>query len=201
MQVSAVTTRMELEALAPEWNRLLHASSSESIFLTWEYISAWVDAVAPSADLYVLVVRNANDELVGIAPFYRRRIRLRSVLTYRCLCILGGDASPAEYLDLILHRDHEQPVPDALGAALARRSGWDCIWIPRVAEWTGAPERLDRLVHGASALSGRPRQISAVWPMTSSINLSAGANIPGAPAPISTGNSGWTPLSTLTSGS
>src|SRR5258706_89957 len=118
MEVSAVTTRTELEALAPEWNDLLQASCADTIFLTWEYISAWLDAVAPRAELHVLTVRNGSGELVGIAPFYRRRILLRSVLTYRCLCILGDNESPAEYLDLIVRRDQQQQVLDALGAAL-----------------------------------------------------------------------------------
>jgi len=149
MQVSTVTTRMELEALAPEWNALLQASRADTIFLTWEYISAWLDAVAPRAKLHVLAVRNGTGELVGIAPFYRRQIRLRRVLTYRCLCILGGHASPAEYLDLIVRHDQEQPVLDALGVALTRSRDWDCIWIPRMAGWTGAPERLDRLARAA----------------------------------------------------
>src|SRR5882724_10534270 len=110
MEVSAVTTRTELEALAPEWNALLQASCADTIFLTWEYISAWLDAVAPRAELRVLAVRNGRGELVGIAPFYRRRIRLRSVLTYRCLCVLGDYEGPAEYLDLIVRGDQEEPV-------------------------------------------------------------------------------------------
>jgi len=149
MEISAVTTRMELEALAPEWNGLLQASCADTIFLTWEYISAWLDAVAPRAELHVLTVRNESGELVGIAPFYRRRILLRSVLTYRCLCILGDHGGPAEYLDLIVHRDHEQPVLDTLAAALTCSRDWDCMWIRRVAGWTGAPERLGRLVRAA----------------------------------------------------
>jgi CelD/BcsL family acetyltransferase involved in cellulose biosynthesis len=151
MEVSAVTTRTELEVLASEWNDLLQASSADTIFLTWEYISAWLDAVAPQAELHVLTVRNGRGELVGIAPFYRRRIHLRGTLAYRCLCILGGHASPAEYLDLIVRRDQEKPVLDALGAALARSGDWDCIWIPRVAGWTGASERLDALARGVGS--------------------------------------------------
>ncbi|MDO8480159.1 MAG: GNAT family N-acetyltransferase [Candidatus Rokubacteria bacterium] len=149
MLISTITTRTELDALAPEWNDLLQASRADTIFLTWEYISAWLDAAASSAELHVLAVRDQSGNLVGIAPFYRRQIRLCRVLTHRCLCILGEHASPAEYLDLILHRDQEQPVLDALGAALARRSDWDCIWIPKVAGWTGAPERLTRLARSA----------------------------------------------------
>lgn len=148
MEVSAVTTRTELEALAPEWNDLLQASCADTIFLTWEYISAWLDAVAPRAELHVLTVRNGSGELVGIAPFYRRRILLRSVLTYRCLCILGDYESPAEYLDLIVRRDQQAQVLDALGAALTSSRDWDCIWIRRVAGWTGAPKRLDGLARG-----------------------------------------------------
>jgi CelD/BcsL family acetyltransferase involved in cellulose biosynthesis len=149
MQVSTITTRMELEALAPEWNDLLQASRADTIFLTWEYISAWLDTVAPTAELQVLAVRNQSGELVGIAPFHRRRIRLKGMLTYYCLCVLGDYASPAGYLDLIVHPDQEQSVLDALGAALTRRKDWDCIWIPKMAGWTGAAERVDRFARAA----------------------------------------------------
>src|SRR5438445_11330075 len=125
MQVSAVTTRTELEAIAPEWNVLLQDSRADTIFLTWEYISSWLDAVAPHAEPLVLVARDESGRLVGIAPFYRRQIRLRGFLTYRCLCTLGDHSSPAEYPDLIVRRDQEESVLAALGAALGRRRDWD----------------------------------------------------------------------------
>ena len=63
MNVSVLRTRAELEALGPEWNHVLQASRANTIFLTWEYISAWLDTVGSDIDLNVLAVRGASGQL------------------------------------------------------------------------------------------------------------------------------------------
>jgi len=75
------------------------------------------------------VARDESGRLAGIAPFYRRPIRLRGFLTYRCLCRLGDRGSLAEYPDLIVRRDQEESVLAAIGAALGRCRDWDWIWV------------------------------------------------------------------------
>jgi CelD/BcsL family acetyltransferase involved in cellulose biosynthesis len=142
MTARVLTRRDELEALAAEWNGLLRCSGANSIFLTWEWISTWIDVVSPAAPLLVVAVRDASGRLEAIAPFYRRTMELGGFVPFTSLHVLGGPESGAEYPDLILRPESADDALRAIGAALrARSSEWDCIWLPYVASWTGARER------------------------------------------------------------
>ena len=69
MNAELIRDRKGFEALAREWNSLLESSSADSIFLTWEWISSWLDTVHPAADLFVIAIRDGQGSLVGFAPF------------------------------------------------------------------------------------------------------------------------------------
>lgn len=142
MTASVLTNRDELDALASEWNGLLQRSGANSIFLTWEWISTWLDVVSPDARLLVVTVRDATGRLAAIAPFYRRTMQLAGFVPFTSLHVLGGPESGAEYPDLILRSDVADEALRAVGTALHERAGeWDCIWLPYVASWSGARQR------------------------------------------------------------
>jgi CelD/BcsL family acetyltransferase involved in cellulose biosynthesis len=151
-----------LRSLEPEWNPLLARSRADSIFLTWEWIDAWRQAVGEAVRPFVVALRDGQGRVQAIAPLYLGRLRLLGCLSYRTLRILGDYHSGAEYGDWIVPRDREQLAPVLASALAAARRCWDCIWMPNVAGWTGARER----VLGACAASGlrvrdRPRDFSA----------------------------------------
>jgi CelD/BcsL family acetyltransferase involved in cellulose biosynthesis len=135
-----------LRPLAAEWSRLLPASRADSVFLTWEWIDAWRQAGGEKVRPLVVVARDAEGSLAGIAPFYRWTYRLLGAVPYRTLRILGDFGSGADYLDWILRKDCEEAASEALARALIAQRGWDGIWIPSVAGWTGAGHRI---VHAA----------------------------------------------------
>ena len=101
LAVETITTREGLETCAEQWNDLLDESSARTIFLTWEWVSAWLDVVNPNAQLMVVVVRDEDGSLVAIAPFYQTQMHLLGLIGYRCLRVLGDIDSGAEYPDLI----------------------------------------------------------------------------------------------------
>lgn len=141
--VEVIRDRESFLALAPEWNDLLRASRADAIFLSFEWMQCWLQAVHPSVRLFVITVRDRAGRLVGIAPHHVASFRLGRVLPYRILRILGDYASGAEYLDWIVDASEEEPVCAAIAQTLARHdSSWDCIWMPFVAGWTGASERV-----------------------------------------------------------
>lgn len=148
MRVDVIRDRSGLEALAGEWNRLLARSRADNVFLTWEFISAWVDVARPGCKLCVLAVRDSQGALVGIAPFHRHRLKLAGVVEYHCLRVLGDAGGAADYPDLIVQADRELEVLRALGRHMAAMPGWDCLWLGRAAGWTGTVERLRELADG-----------------------------------------------------
>jgi CelD/BcsL family acetyltransferase involved in cellulose biosynthesis len=82
----------------------------------------------------------------------------------RALRVLGDYHSGGEYGDWILERQREAEIGISLARALVgagRR--WDCLWMPRVAGWTGARERLQAACAPAGLrVRSRSKEFSAV---------------------------------------
>ena len=159
-----VTTREQLQAYAGEWNDLLARSRANTIFLTWEWVSAWLDAVYPDAPLMVVAVRDGDGRLAAVAPFYRSHLRLLGLLRYRCLRVIGDCHCGAEYMDIIVREGCEEAATASIVESLLRHADpWDCIYVPNVAGWTGGLGRLAAGLGGALAyVHTRPRSFAAV---------------------------------------
>jgi CelD/BcsL family acetyltransferase involved in cellulose biosynthesis len=131
LRADIVTTRDGLEALAGEWNDLLFSSPACSVFLTWEWITAWLETIRPDARLFVVVVRDEQGRLAAVGPFYQAACTLVGLLEYSALRILGDAVSGSEYGNIIARRDVEQDATIAVLSFLADHTGsWDLIWLP-----------------------------------------------------------------------
>lgn len=159
-----------MKALEAEWNTLLSASSADCLFLTWEWISSWIEIAGANVDPWFVVVRDAGDGLVGVAPFYLAHTRLLGVVGFRTLRIASDHATGFEYGDWIVDASVEREVYAEIGHELARRRrAWDIIWMPRMSGWSGALERITRAADDASLpWHERPHPFSAV-PLPSSL--------------------------------
>lgn len=143
MNVAILEDWKAVTALEGEWNRLLVASRANAIFLTWEWISAWADTGGREQQPFVICVRDGAANLVGVAPFYRSKLRFGGVIPYRTLRIMADVATGSEYPDLIVSPPVEPEVTRLIiDALLHSRSQWDCLWLPNVAGWTGALNRV-----------------------------------------------------------
>ena len=70
METALFKTTDVFEALAPEWNSLLHNSQADTPFLTHEWQRTWADCLcACEGELHLLTVRDGG-ALVGIAPLF-----------------------------------------------------------------------------------------------------------------------------------
>ncbi len=149
-----ISDKNEFSSLSDEWNSLLSSSSgADSLFLTHEWISTWLNEVNLDAELFVIAVEN-GDELVGLAPFYLSRLKFFRLLNRPCLKVLGDLYAGSEYLDLILLPEYESAAIEAITAELNNhRSRWDSIWLPYVATWTGASDRFHKLIDGLNVLT------------------------------------------------
>jgi CelD/BcsL family acetyltransferase involved in cellulose biosynthesis len=123
LRVACVDTHSAFHALAGEWNDVLAGSASNNLFLTWEWVSTWWEIYGAGSQLHVLVARDEDDRIVGIAPLQRRR---RTMLGLHAIGVVefigaGGDVTP-EQLDFIVAAGAEAVVTPALLAHLAADS-------------------------------------------------------------------------------
>jgi len=130
-------------SLEKEWNGLLSNSRADTIFLTWEWMKSWVEVAGKSIIPFIISVRDNKGALVGIAPFYLAELRLLGLVPYHVLRIMADYATGLDYADWIVRKDCEAEVSQSIVKVLSTYSKhWDCIWIPNVAGWTGARERI-----------------------------------------------------------
>ena len=136
-----ITSRSEFDCLAPEWNDLLQFSAANSIFLTFEWLSTWLNTVYPQAKLFVIIVRDKRGKLVGAAPFYLTEFKLIKLINYRYLRYIGDCHSGAEYPDIIAHTGLEEECLATIREVIFNYREWDCAWFPNIAGWTGSQKR------------------------------------------------------------
>jgi CelD/BcsL family acetyltransferase involved in cellulose biosynthesis len=99
MTTQVYTDATGFAALRQEWNPLLRNSTSDTIFLTWEWQSTWWEHVG-RGELYLIAVRGGS-QLSGIAPLYLTTaddglkelsiVGCRDVSDYLDLIATGGD--------------------------------------------------------------------------------------------------------------
>lgn len=89
--------------LQSDWNNLLINSSANNIFLTWEWVSTWWKCYKKDFELYLILVRDAEANLVGVGPFVvtkKKVLRLRGISVLQFLGTEVG-ATP-ESLEIVV---------------------------------------------------------------------------------------------------
>jgi len=164
LSAQVITSYEELRAYAPEWNGLLAQSQANSIFLTWEWLSTWLETVGLDAPLLTVAIRNNGGELVAVAPFYRTTLRFLGLMSYKCLRFIGDCLCGSEYPDIIVRDDcKEEALALIMKTLLDCSSSWDCIYLPSVAGWTGAYERFHYMfARGDVFIHERSSEFSAI---------------------------------------
>ena len=109
------------EGLAADWNDLLARSSNDSVFLSWEWVSAWWDVFGDLFEPHVIAARTAAGELVGLAPLMIARGERGEGRQLRALMLMGqrGDTL-AEHLDLIIANEWRTVKEELSSSEIAR---------------------------------------------------------------------------------
>lgn len=116
--IEIIESLARFEALRDEWNELLRNSSSDCLFLTWEWLYTWWKHLSEDRRLHLIAVRG-DGELVALAPLALRPPRLRRLLPFRALEFLGSGSVGSDYLDILIRRGQEPHVLPVLGKFLA----------------------------------------------------------------------------------
>ncbi len=117
MRVVEVHSEAELAGLRSSWNNLLAQSPSDTVFLTWEWVSSWWTAYGTAGALNVVLAFDMDGTLQGIAPMYCQTVEARG-LKYNRLAFIGDSSvdCDSDYLDFIIAAGHEDRVLKAFAA-------------------------------------------------------------------------------------
>src|SRR6202163_2853661 len=100
--IRVVKSLEEFKGLSEKWSALLSETASDNIFLTWEWLYTWARYYLEDNRLLILLVYAEPDRLVGIAPFYIRKVRFFGFLNLREIRFLGTEEVCSSYLDFIV---------------------------------------------------------------------------------------------------
>jgi len=117
MEIQWIEDVGEFDALREEWNQLLSDSSSDSVFLTWEWLRTWWSHFAAHRKLRIAVLRDTG-RLVAIVPLAIRPGSLARLFPFRVVEFLGSGTVGSDYLDVFVRKGAESEVIDALSCAL-----------------------------------------------------------------------------------
>ena len=104
MKVEMITGQKDFKRLRPVWNRLVDESETPSVFLTHEWYSAWWANLSAGRQLYIILIKEENGTLTGIAPCCRAEGRLQFM----------ADKDVTDYCDIIVKKGHSAACLDAL---------------------------------------------------------------------------------------
>jgi CelD/BcsL family acetyltransferase involved in cellulose biosynthesis len=143
LQIELIEDRSALRLSAADWNALVGANETNTVFQTYEWFNAWWNTLRGRNRLFLLIVKR-EARTIGFAPLMWRRTRLG----LRQLEFVG--TGNADYQDFVLPEDKPQALA-AIFAFLRDNTGrWNRI---RFANLPASSTTL-RLVREAVALHG-----------------------------------------------
>src|SRR5215510_5207774 len=144
LEISVVDNEAELEQLRVDWTHLLQRSSSNTVFLTWEWVIAWWRSYGAEKKLWVLKVKR-GERLVALVPLYRKSSRYFGVFQYHELYLIGDGSSDSDYLDVITETGEEEVVARSIVAFLLKhRNQWDILFLSEIPETSISLKLLQR---------------------------------------------------------
>lgn len=124
MNVRAITTTQEWDAIADIWDALLSYSVTSNIFLTREWLRTWWDYYGDNKELLILVVEDKKG-VCGIAPLYLSKQALAPGLYEKVIRLIGDEAVGSELLEVIIHPRRLVDTVTAIVEYLWKEIEWD----------------------------------------------------------------------------
>lgn len=159
-RIRVVRTFAEFLALAGRWNALLHATASDTVFLTWEWLYTWSKHFLDEKQLWI-VLAFKNDELIGIAPLCVRS-RPAGMISVREMRFLGSEDVGSTQLDFIVRRKHKASVLRAIYRHLHEEASavWDLLTLSELPAESSSIDLWELMVGEA----GRVMDVNAMTP-------------------------------------
>src|SRR5690242_7838695 len=101
IRVVEIQSEEGLRELKGSWSELLRHCASDTVFLTWEWLTSWWSAYGIPGELRILAAFDEGDVLRGLAP-----LRCGTLQRYHqsapALTLMGDGSNDSDYLDFIV---------------------------------------------------------------------------------------------------
>jgi CelD/BcsL family acetyltransferase involved in cellulose biosynthesis len=145
--VESLSSQSQIESLEPIWNALLARSGSDSIFLTYEWITSWMRWIGRDTRPCVLVAREQDVTIIGLAP-----LMITSAVgptgTTGLVQFIGTPNS--DYSDFIIEGQREPVLRAFFRHLLRARREWDRISLQEFPEHSPSRSALHQLSRKAT---------------------------------------------------
>ena len=98
--------------LESDWDSLLKASDSNTVFLTWAWLFNWWKVYRQGKELFILLAKDEH-KILGIAPLFLKKSKIFGITSFVQLCFLGSEDVGSDYLDIITEKGNEIRVIEA----------------------------------------------------------------------------------------
>jgi len=141
MKVNRITEFDHFMDLAKEWNSFLYTSGLDCVFLTHEWFSSWWETLSERNSLEVLLFKDDQDQIIGIAPLMKDGRSLRFMASHEvtdyCDFLFLQDKKE-EFYKSLLHYFRENYLDQTrLEFINIRSSSPTCVLIPEMASGYG----------------------------------------------------------------
>jgi CelD/BcsL family acetyltransferase involved in cellulose biosynthesis len=118
-----------LQNLEMEWRDLLNESLTNTIFLTWEWITSWWNVFKNQSKLFVIAIRDNDGRLVGIAPLM---IRKRQFYGFPVQELTFIGIGLADRQDFIISQKHPDVFDVILQIISESSKEWDIAYLDQI---------------------------------------------------------------------
>lgn len=112
-----------------EWNSLLQKSHTNTIFLTWEWAYTWWEVFGKPGELFIITVKNEQNELFGIAPLFIRRTKYYK-FPVKEMTFIGTGHSDRQ--DFIIAREGMEIVQEIMQKIQENANRWDIVLLDQI---------------------------------------------------------------------
>jgi CelD/BcsL family acetyltransferase involved in cellulose biosynthesis len=145
MNVELVTCREDVADLAGRWDELASFDPRDGFFRTFAWYRAWMQHIRPEAEPFIVVVRDAQGTIVGLAPLCRL---VYPDLGFRLHAVGWGgrEVVSGDYLDVISTPEHRPATVAAVWNALADAgSSWSLLVVGELIDGGDSYRALEEL--------------------------------------------------------
>lgn len=129
MRVTAITLA-EFADLQSTWTQLQSVSDADPLFMSWRWLWTWWSVFGQPPGLRLRRAVDRTGRMVGIAPWWLTRERLKGIVPVRRLQFIGNrwrhrDTEISEYTDFVVERSCRSEIVRALLDSAAADDDWD----------------------------------------------------------------------------